>query len=432
MSDPASTMAEGLSRLRTIDPHLIDISLRESAAGARVGQTLADKLALLPKLRAFGLRDIVLGTLNYALPDELSVDDDFMAALRDQGADMTGCFALTSIGLVGDDGVFAPDASQLKLRRYGVPNTIHECYASRAGMAGAYDHARLRRSLPASVRWLQENLAGTPRILVNLVDGCDAFAEDPEATCALIRLLAELPIEGVSLEDPRGTYLPLQVGAFVAMARACLRPSQRLLVHLHAAAGYENASAMEALVRGADGMWASLAKEAAVSGHASLGELLANLARLGNPHVQAYRLDTLLPLVEEIRRTNGIEASGDQPVLGRDAYRLSLDFFRQRPDRAMDLVPETIGGTYRYRVCPVVSDPVVLAGRLAEVTGRAPEEIPRPVLERMVRLMRRSLRAGERIAFDSPEALLGLFATASAPAPVHDDEPQAPLETLPR
>lgn len=79
----------------------------------------------------------------------------------------------------------------------------------------------------------------------------------------------------------------------------------------------------------------------------------------------------------------------------------------------MDLIPEAIGGSYRYRICPVVSDPAVIAGRLAEVTGRQAEEFSAAVLEQMVRLMRRDLRSGKRIVYDQPENLLQLYARAS-------------------
>jgi hypothetical protein len=37
-----------LDRLRTVQPFLIDLSLCENPVGARVGQTLKDKLDLLP------------------------------------------------------------------------------------------------------------------------------------------------------------------------------------------------------------------------------------------------------------------------------------------------------------------------------------------------------------------------------------------------
>jgi hypothetical protein len=408
-----------LDQLRSIKPYLIDLSLRENPVGARVGQTLADKLSILPLLRAFGFRNILLGTLDYAMPDEREVDDDFMVHLRDQQIDMSGCFAFTDIGIAQADGRFTPSPSLRKLQAYGVPNTLHEIYLSKAGMAGQYDLATLRRSLPASIAWLNDHIrgdaGGKPRILINIVDGCDAFAEDPDTVCSILSLLADQPIEGISLEDDRGTYLPFQVGAYVAVARSVLPAPLKILVHIHAGAGYENASVIEALLNGADGAWGGLPKRAAIIGHASLGELIANLVRVGNPHMQDYRLKELLPLTTRLQVLDEEESVPDDlPILGNNAYRLPLSFFRQQAGRFMDLVPEAIGGTYRYRICPVVSDAAVIAGRLAEVTGRPAEAFPTDVLQQMIRLMRRDLRAGERIVYDEPEQLLQLFARASA------------------
>lgn len=405
-----------LERLRSVTPMLIDVTLRESAVGSPIGHTLEDKLAMLSQLREFGFRDIVLGCLDYRDPDELQVDDDFMLALRAAGADRSGCFALTGVGLA-QDGVFVPSPSMYKLRDYGVPNTIHEICLSDDGMAGQYDAARLFDSLPASVGWLRSHVQGdagaAPRILVNLVDGCDAFAANLERTCALLALLATLPIEGVTIEDARGTFLPFQVGAYVEIARAILPPEMKVLVHIHAGAGYENAAVMEALLHGADGAWAALPKRTAVNGHASLGELLANLARIGNPNLAQYRLDTLLPLATSIQeRSDGCPVPDDLPVLGANAYRLSLSAFEQKSGRYMDLPPQAIGAEYRYRICPVVSDPAALAGRLSEITGLPAGQYSPAVLEQMVRLMRRSLRDGLRIAFDQPERLLALYRSA--------------------
>jgi hypothetical protein len=406
-----------LEKLRTIKPYLIDLSLRENPVGSRMGQNLADKLSILPRLREFGFRNIFLGTLDYSMPDELEVDDDFMMYLRDHEIDMTSCFAFTAMGIASPDGVFVPDPSQLKLQAYGVPNTLHEIYLSKAGMDGQYDLATLRRSLPLSIQWLNDNIrgdhGGKPRILINIVDGCDAFAESPETVCSILQLLAEQPIEGVSIEDDRGTYLPFQVGAYVAIARSLLPAPLQLLVHVHAGAGVENASAIEALLNGADGIWGGLPKQAAIIGHASLGELIANLVRVGNPHMQDYRLDQLLPLATAFQTLDQeLPVPDDTPILGNNAYRLPLSFFRQLPDRFMDLIPEAIGGEYRYRICPVVSDTLVIAGRLAEVTGRRQEEFPQAVMEQMIRLMRRDLRAGARIVYDQPENLLALYERA--------------------
>ena len=78
----------------------------------------------------------------------------------------------------------------------------------------------------------------------------------------------------------------------------------------------------------------------------------------------------------------------------------------------MDLVPQAIGGSYGYRICPVVSDAPVIAGRLAEVTGQPADSFAQPVLEQMIRLMRRDLRAGQRIVYDQPAKLLTLYQRA--------------------
>lgn len=407
--------------LAGIKPFLIDLSLRENPVGSRVGQTIEEKMAILPRLREFGFENISLGTLDYAMPDEPEVDDDFMRRLRDTGADLHGCYAFTAIGIEDAHGVFTPDPSQIKLRDYGVPNTVHEIYLSRFGMRGMYDLLTLKRSIPASVRWLMDHVkgedGGPPRIFINIVDGCDAFAERPEETFDVLELIGGLPVEGITMEDDRGTYMPFQVGAYVAAARAILPAPKKILVHIHAGGGFENASMIEALLNGADGAWGGLPKQAAVIGHASLGELLANLARVKNHEVERmFRLKELLPLAT---RLQALDERGpvpdDVPVLGNNAYRLSLSSFRQREDRFMDLPPERIGGRYRYRICPVVSDAEPVRGRLAEVTGKAPETYSDAVVERMIRLMRQDLREGRRIDYDEPLHLLRLHYRATHP-----------------
>jgi len=416
LSDARSKAA----RLAGMEPFMIDLSLRENPVGSRVGQTLDEKIAILPKLREFGFRHISLGTLDYAMPDELEVDDDFMIHLRDTGADMTGCFAFTAMGTASPDGTYTPDPSQLKLRDYAVPNTVSEIYLSALGMEGMYDIPTLKRSLPASVKWLMENIkgegGGAPRIFINIVDGCDAFAEADDATFEIMELLAALPIEGVTMEDDRGTYMPFQVGAYVAAARAILPPSMKLLMHIHAGAGYENASMIEALLNGADGAWGGLPKRAAVIGHASLGELLANLVRVGNSKVaDVYRMDELMPLATGLQVLDEAgPVPDDLPIFGHNAYRLSLSAFRQRGDRYMDLPPDRIGGEYRYRICPVVSDAEPVRGRLAEVSGRPPSDYGDDVITTMIRLMRRELRRGLRIDYNEPEEVMALYARALA------------------
>jgi hypothetical protein len=336
--------------------------------------------------------------------------------MHEQHMDMTGCYVFTAVGRADAQGGFMPDPSMLKMRSYGVPNTLHEIYLSDVGMRGQYDIETLKRSLVASVGWMMDNIrgdhGGRPGVLVNIVDGCDALANQPERTCDMLELIASLPVQGISIEDDRGTFLPFQVGACVAMARTCLPRPLKILVHLHAGGGFENAAAIEALLNGADGAWGGLPKQAALIGHASLGELIANLLRLGNRNIaQRCKVDGLLPLVRRLQAIDGQQPPPDDvPVLGGNAYRLTMSAFEQIHGRPMDLPPDRIGGHYGYRVCPVVSDPRVVAGRLAEVTGVPSAEFPGQLIDDMIRLMRREQRAGLRIAYDEPENLLGLYA----------------------
>ncbi|MFZ5756160.1 MAG: homocitrate synthase [Pseudomonadota bacterium] len=416
-----ATAQEKVVYLQNIQPYLIDLSLRENPVGARVGQTLADKLAILPLVRQFGFSNVLLGTLDYSIPDELEVDDDFLMYMQKNNIDMTGGFVFTAMGQVDGSGNFTPDPSMLKMQSYGVPNTLHEIYLSDIGMqASGYTIDTVLASIGPSVQWLMENIrgdnGGPPRILINIVDGCDAFAQDPERTCDVLQLLSTLPIQGISIEDDRGTYLPFQVGIYVAMARAMLPSPFQILVHMHAGGGFENASLIEALSNGADGVWGGLPKRAAVIGHASLGELIANLVRLGNVNMAStYQLQQLLPLATRLQILDEEQrVPDDLPILGNNAYRLTLGFFEQLDGRFMDLPPTAIGGKYGYRVCPVVSDAPVLAGRLAEVTGQPASSFPANVLEMMIRLMRRDQRAGLRIIYDEPANLLDLYQRAQA------------------
>jgi len=389
-----------LARLRGLEPFLIDLSLRENPVGARVGQTLADKQQIVQQVHDFGFQHVLLGTLDYAIPDEPEVDDDFLAWVqRDARQFLANAWVFTEIGYDG------PSPSMIKWRDYEVPNTLLEIYLAETPHALAETQAALDRSID----WILTTRPGA-QILVNIVDGCDAFCLKLDDTVAILQQLAQRPVLGLSFEDDRGTFLPFQVGGYVEIARGILRPEQKILVHMHAGGGFENASLIEALLAGADGVWGGLPKRAAIIGHASLGELIANLARIGNP-MSAYRLDQLVPFVTTWQtRDDQAPVAEDDPVTGRNAYRTPIEFFAQTdvPTRAQTLPAARVGAQQRWRVCPVVSDPTAIQGRLREVLRREPID----VFERMIRLMRQALRQGRRIAWDEPAALVALYQAA--------------------
>lgn len=389
-----------LARLRELEPFLIDLSLRENPVGARVGQTLADKQHIVQQVHDFGFQHVLLGTLDYSIPDEPEVDDDFLQWVqRDARQFLANAWVFTDIGYDG------PSRSMIKWRDYEVPNTLLEIYLSET----PYPIEQTQAALAASIIWIKNERPGT-QILVNIVDGCDAFCLQLDNTVKVLEQLASSDVLGLSFEDDRGTFLPFQVGGYVEIARGILRADQKILVHMHTGGGFENASLIEALLSGADGVWGGLPKRAAIIGHASLGELIANLVRIGNP-MSAYRLDQLVPFVTTWQtRDDQSQVAEDDPVTGRNAYRTPIEFFAQTdvPTRAQTLPAARIGTQQRWRVCPVVSDPTAIQGRLREVLRREPTD----VFETMIRLMRQALRQGRRIAWDEPDALVALYQAA--------------------
>lgn len=118
----------------------------------------------------------------------------------------------------------------------------------------------------------------------------------------------------------------------------------------------ENASALDALLAGADGYWGGMERTSSAIGHASPGDLIANLMRAGNEHLsRRFQVRDLPPICEKMHAINtGQHATADDwPISGADAYRQVLTDFAQRDGRMMDLPPDAFGATYRYRIAPV-------------------------------------------------------------------------------
>ncbi len=403
-----------LNLLSDIDPVLLDVSLREPCFSSYLGHTLQNKIDLLPMIESFGIPDKVIATLDFQDPDFPEVENEFCLYLNSIGYDKTGCFALTAVGDIVD-GVFVPDHSMVLLAEYGVPNTMHEIYLMDPASS---DHTMVLDRIARSLAWLRANITGDhggpPRIYMNVVDLVDAFFADRDWCCQILALLASENVNAVSFEDGRGTYFPFQIGAMVRTIKAYLQPGQLTLFHCHSGNGMENASVIEALLNGADGYWAGMEKESSTIGHASMGELIANLVRAGNTKVTArYQVGQLLPICHAMHAINDETLPPETwPIQGSDAYRQMLTSFDQRPGRAMDLPPEAIGGTYTFRISPTGSDWPVVQGRVQEQLGLAIDEA---YATRMILLMRQDLDRGIRIRYDDAGPLRELYLRAAPP-----------------
>ncbi|WP_426103039.1 hypothetical protein [Massilia sp. TSP1-1-2] len=405
------TLADAkLDLLAALDPLLI-LSVREPCFAAVVGHTLQNKIDTWPLLDQFNIQDRIIATLDYAFPEQLEVEDDFCCYLRDNQYDLSHCFAMTEVGTLSETG-FTPDPSVQKLLAYTIPNTLHEINL----MPKPMDSGHVLEKLAASVAWLRNawQATGNPggRIYINIVDLMDTFMADRDYALDVLELLATLPVDGLSFEDGRGSFFPFQVGAVVAAAKAVLAPGQAILFHCHSGNGMDNASVIEALLQGANGYWGGMERTSSTIGHASVGELVANLVRAGNPNMaRRFSLPDLLPVSAKMYSINNNlpDAPDDWPIAGYDAYRTVLSDFTQTDRRKMDLPPQVIGGTGQFRIAPVGSDISVVQERVYEVVR---VKIERDLARQMILLMRADLRQGLRIVYDEPEQLTRLYRRA--------------------
>ncbi len=417
MTAPSSARAAALAQLAladtkleqvaALDPLLI-LSVREACFAAVVGHTLADKLAIWPLLDQLQIQDRIIATLDYAFPDQIEVEDDFCIHLRDHHYDLSHCFAMTEVGTVDDAG-FHPDTSVEKLISYTIPNTLHEINL----LPKPIDSTEAMQRLTASVAWLREAYANmgnpTGRIYINIVDLMDTFMADRDYALDVLACLATLAVDGVSFEDGRGSYFPFQVGAVVAATKAVLPANFAILFHCHSGNGMDNASVIEALLQGATGYWGGLERTSSTIGHASVGELMANLARAGNPNMaRRYALAQVIPVSLAMYTINNAlpNPPDDWPISGFDAYRTVLSDFTQTDRRKMDLPPQMIGATPQYRIAPVGSDVSVVQQRVWEVVG---VKIECDMAQKMILTMRSELRDGQRIIYDQPAQLTALY-----------------------
>jgi hypothetical protein len=140
----------------------------------------------------------------------------------------------------------------------------------------------------------------------------------PERTLDIVAALAKLPgdirPDALIFEEPVGEYFPDEVAGWASLLRATMddngwtsqwqesdKPDGMLLVHAHKQWGLADATVLDVLAAGADGIWCSISEEGAAMGHACSAVTLANLARLGNTDVVTrYTTKNLAPAARAV------------------------------------------------------------------------------------------------------------------------------------
>ena len=403
-----------MERLHNVVPCILDMSAREATLSSHYGHTLQDKIELFELARDFGLSDI--GLSNFF--DFPSVTDQFLDYLVENQISLDGFLVTIAVEPVIDDQAIPMGPAARRTVQYGIPNVILLVEISPSVISGMGRKGKdALHDLSAHVHHYRQQLPAETerqgRIYIRIGDAFDAFDEDPEFVLQVFKLLGDLPITGILFEDVRGTRFTFESNELIKLMRHYNPEPRKILAHPHSGNGMEDATTVEAVLAGADGVWSGFTPQAAQGGHGSVLMFVTNLARARNQHVvQQFDMKRLILTAErmwEIHDHHGIPPN--TPVVGARAYRYVDQLFEQT-DRPCDLDPTLVGIEPGYQVTPSWAPPFVIGRRLEEL-GYGPDVTNNRQLLTMIRAcMNAELMEGSQVPFDEADHLAPLVEKA--------------------
>lgn len=268
--DTKGRIEEKMKRLRDIVPSVLDLSCRECVLPATYGHTLADKNNLMALSQDFDFDDLVVANF-FDFPN---VDVQFVQDLSSRGVSRDGLFAFVVETWNTSEGAIEPSYGMRQVLDAGIPNIIFDLAVSPSNLARQGRTAdQVLLDIERAYVFMRERLpaetARRGRIYANIADFFDVFDEDTDHLLRVLKLLAEKPIGALMFEDTRGTHFPFQTEEIIKLLRRYFPAPRKILVHPHAANCLEDATVIDALLAGADGLWAAFTPHAAQIGHAS-------------------------------------------------------------------------------------------------------------------------------------------------------------------
>ena len=135
-----------------------------------------------------------------------------------------------------------------------------------------------------------------------------------------------------------------------------------------------DATQLECIANGANGIWASLCIEGASMGHSCSSVTLMNLIRLGNKKVLAqYNCTKLREAAQNVTRiTTGVEPYGKQPVYGERALDMVFGMPNFQPSKKEFSMADFFGEEPVMRMTTLAA-PKMIAQRLTNLFGEDPQ-----------------------------------------------------------
>lgn len=221
------------------------------------------------------------------------VGDTFIKELNEKGEDMSTKYGFVELSDDSKDGIPVDNLpiGLIKCKELKLPNPIIE--VDLAYYAFDYEKWTVEKIcalIDKRITWAREELGEDSRIYVNLRDFSDAMAKAPERVFSVVKYISMYrpKIIGILYEE-FGSNFPEELGIYTKsvsdIMKSCDFEDGHLLIHIHHQWGLSDASVLECLANGANGIWAGLCEEGAAMGHASILLTVMNLIRLGNKKV---------------------------------------------------------------------------------------------------------------------------------------------------
>jgi len=319
-------------RLADVDLIVLDNSIRESTVGQLRGHTLENKWKIYDEVQRAGFQYKVVAAFSHMT----RVDDKFIKQLIAEGENCEDLFAFTEAFESVDDQETLPVGLR-KMKSLGLINPIIEIDTLRFRTQMNID--QWCKLLKKRIEWVKEHLTKDghdPKIFVNYRDFSDAMYHNVEPYLKLTTFLGSLPENlrpfGLMFEEPRGTYMPIEVGKWCKAVRTMMDlagwEEGHLFAHVHEKWGLAVAAQLECIISGANGVWASVCEEGAALGHACSTLTILNLLRNGNKKVrERYDCQYLRNAAIEVSKiTTGRPPHEKKPVYGERALDISFDF----------------------------------------------------------------------------------------------------------
>ncbi|XP_071491076.1 uncharacterized protein [Diadema antillarum] len=397
--------------LRDLDLFVLDNSIRESTVGQLRGHTLENKWEIYEEAKKCGFKHTVVASFSHMT----RVDDVFIKQLKEKGEDPEGLWAFSEITEGTKDKI--PDTTSVpigirKLQQAGLYSVIFEVDLGDS----VYDFNKFSiRDMCALLskwnNWCYENLSSKAKVMFNFRDIPDAMAKHSFRLFEVVSFLAKLPPNrrpfGILFEEPRGKSLPEECGMWARYIRKIMDDNKwkgHLLVHVHEKFGYCDATALQALMDGANGIWASVCAEGASMGNASSCVTLMNLIRLGNKKVlKNYNCPSLRQAAINVTKiTTGTDPHIKQPIFGARA----VDFVYDLQPEEFDLA-KFFGEKAPVRITTLSSKEMILQ-RLVDLFGENPQ-FTLELAYKMKELILEDLRTGRKEEYMSMVGLALLF-----------------------